>query len=579
LKLTFWLLDINPQVDGEKIQLWLWGIDQSGHRVLIIEKNFSAYFYATLLNESNVSMVIEEIKQNFSGKIKQLEIVERRYFGKSEKTIKIYCKNTTETSKLAKFIRSIKGIKDCFEDDIRIVMRYLTDNILAPCSWHEVEVVEEKNLFNFRIDQVYTAITPPKKLEKIVVPELRVVSFSIIYYSLERSPKSNRNPVLIISTVASNKEERQFVVNAAINDKSVIEAFIDYIREFDPDIIVSFGANSIDWTYLRGRCHTLGIHLDFDRAQFEPHTSVYGHVSITGIANVDLADFMDIFPTVKVKTLWNLSNHLGILKDKVAIDDVFFTDYWDDTQKREELKRFGIDSARKISGAAGLLLDFAMQLSTLTTIPLDQVMTAAVGFRVEWFLIKQAQKNGELIPKRVEQPYVPYVGGLVLSPKSGLHENIAMLDFKSMYPNIMLTYNLSPDTYLELNEPIPSSGVFVAPEVGHRFRKSPPGFYKAAIMHLINIRNNIRQQMKELDLSSVEYQVLNARQKAVKIITNAVYGYAGWIGARWYIKPVAEAASAWGRDTIQKAIEMTNNAGIEVIYGDTTRTETRNRSR
>jgi DNA polymerase I len=68
---------------------------------------------------------------------------------------------------------------------------------------------------------------------------------------------------------------------------------------------------------------------------------------------------------------------------------------------------------------------------------------------------------------------------------------------------------------------------------------------------------------------STEYQVLDSRQKAVKVITNATYGYAGWIGARWYRKPVAEAASAWGRHTILTAIKMAENAGLRVVYGDT----------
>ena len=97
-----------------------------------------------------------------------------------------------------------------------------------------------------------------------------------------------------------------------------------------------------------------------------------------------------------------------------------------------------------------------MQLSNLVSLPLDHVMTAAVGFRVEWFLIKQTRKIGELIPRRIEQPYRPYAGGLVLSPKPGLHDNIAVLDFKSMYPNIMIRYNLSPDTYVAPEEPEPA---------------------------------------------------------------------------------------------------------------------------
>jgi DNA polymerase I len=55
----------------------------------------------------------------------------------------------------------------------------------------------------------------------------------------------------------------------------------------------------------------------------------------------------------------------------------------------------------------------------------------------------------------------------------------------------------------------------------------------------------------------------------VKVITNASYGYAGWIGARWYIKPVAEAATAWGRHTILTTIDVAKKLGLKVIYGDT----------
>ncbi len=196
-------------------------------------------------------------------------------------------------------------------------------------------------------------------------------------------------------------------------------------------------------------------------------------------------------------------------------------------------------------------------------------MTAATGFRIEWFLIKQTRKIGELIPRRIEQPYRPYAGGLVLSPKPGLHDNIAVLDFKSMYPNIMIRYNLSPDTYVALDDPEPSAGVYEAPEVGHRFRKAPPGFYKEALLFLIEVRNKIRRQMNMLSPGTVEFNVLDARQKAVKIITNAAYGYAGWVGARWYIKPVAEAASAWGRHSILGASRLAEEKGLKVIYGDT----------
>jgi len=572
VKVSFWLLDINPKIDENKstIELWLWGIDSAGNRVLVIDRNFVAYFYVVVAAGFDESKIAQEILKSFSQSIVKVEVVPRHYFGKPVQAIKVCCKVATETGRLAKQLRSVEGVSDCLEDDIRAAMRYLIDNNLAPCGWHEVEATEEESTEGVRVDKVYKVNSPPKPLNNTTIPSLRILGFSMICYSREGSPKPDRNPVLIISTSSSNRETRQFIADEDKNDKPVIQDFIAYLCEFDPDIIVSYGANSVDWTYLKSRSHKLKLKLYFDRAHLEPHTSIYGHVSTTGTVNIDLADFMDVFPEVKVKTLWNFADHLGVLKDRQnVVEDVEFADYWEDKQKREELKRFGLDSACKVEGTAKLLLDFAMQLASLTSLPLDHVMTAAVGFRVEWFLIKIAYKIGELFPKRIEQQYQPYAGGLVLSPKPGLHENIAVLDFKSMYPNIMITYNISPDTYVSPEEPEPASGVYIAPEVGHKFRKAPPGFYKEALTYLINIRGRIRQEMKTLNSKTIEYQVLDARQKAVKIITNAAYGYAGWVGARWYIKPVAEAASAWGRHVILTASKMAEKAEITVVYGDT----------
>jgi DNA polymerase I len=228
-----------------------------------------------------------------------------------------------------------------------------------------------------------------------------------------------------------------------------------------------------------------------------------------------------------------------------------------------------MDNAHSVIGITRAVLDFGLQLSSLVGLPLDHVGAAAAGFRVEWFLIKLTHKVGELVPKKIEQPYRPYTGAIVLNPKPGLHDGVADLDFKSMYPNIMIRYNLSPDTYVSPEEPEPASGVFEAPEVKHRFRKEPAGFYKEALSYLISVRGEIRLRMKKLRSESVEFRVLNARQKAVKVITNAMYGYAGWIAARWYVKQVAEAATAWGRYTMRGAIEMAEKAGLQVVYGDT----------
>ncbi len=571
MKVTFWLLDINSETGNGTAELWLWGIAENGKRVLVIDRNFVGYFYAVTAEGFDPAKVAEEIMKTHNASIVKLEVAPRKFFGKPVQTVKVYCRKPDETAKLARTLRNLEGIQDCLENDVRLSMQYLITNNVVPCEWHEVDAVEEENTLGIRADKIYSATSTPKLLDRQDVPPLRTISFAMTCYSREGSPKPDRNPIIILSTATNNGEEKQFLPNENKDDKPLLEQFINYIQKFNPDAIVGYGTNTIDWLYLKERSRKLGLKLDIDRACTEPHTSVYGHTSLTGIANLDLADFADGFPDVKVKTLQNLADHLGIMKtaQHIIIEDVDFADHWDDKQKREALKSFSMDNARRIKGATTALLDFAMQLSNLVSLPLDHVMTAAVGFRVEWFLMKHAQKIGELIPKRIEQPYRPYAGGIVLKPQAGLHTNIAVLDFKSMYPNIMIAYNLSPDTYIPPKEPTPPNEVFEAPEVKHKFQKEPPGFYKEVLSYLINVRNQVRAKMKTLTPQSVEYQVLDARQKAVKVITNAAYGYAGWTGARWYRKPVAEAASAWGRHTILTAIKMAENAGLKVVYGDT----------
>lgn len=550
----------------------MWGIDDAGNRILIIDRSFLPYFYLVTDETTDPQAVLEQIKTRkaeFPFLI-GLELVDRKYFGRPVKVIRAVCRDPDLMQEYCRKLSKIQGVKKCLEDDIRYSMRYLVDNDVAPCGWHEIEAEETESPPRVQIDKTYSAKGSPKAVEKTEVPNLRILAFSMVCYSPKGAPKPWRDPVAIISVATNGGDEKQFTANGS-DDKLVIESFVNYVRNFDPDVIVGYGTSRQDWPYLLERSKKRSINLFVDRTDTQPHMSVYGHISVTGRANVDLLDFAEALPEVKVKTLENVADFLGIRKieNRLTIDEIDFPVYWENPAKRPELLRFSRQNTQCVMGITDAMLDFAVQLSNLVGLPLDHVGAAAVGFRVEWFLIRQAYKIGELIPERLEHPYIPYAGALVLNPKPGIHENIAVLDFKAMYPNIMRTQNVSPDTYVSPSEPDPPSGVNTAPEVNHRFRVAPPGFYKKVLSQLIAARDEIRPKLKNLDPRSTEYRVLDARQKAVKIITNASYGYAGWIGARWYIKPVAEAASAWGRQTILETIKLAEKIGLEVIYGDT----------
>jgi len=571
-KCRFWLLDVNYEVVDHEPELWLWGITEDGQRVLLIDRGYLPYFYAVLEEGARPKGLLERVRA-VSPLVVSAELVERRLFGRPVKTIKVVCKDPEELEKVAKKVAKLDGVKECLEEDLRFSMSYLMDKGLRPCGWHMAEVrpLDRPLEPEPQVDAVYEVVSGPEALEEHELPPLRILAFYMVAYSPRGSARPKENPVVVISVLTGDGELRTLVAEGG-DDRPVIEAFCDFVSSYDPDIIFGYRSNDRLWPYLAERARVLGIGLPVGRTGAEPHTSVYGHVSITGRANVDLYDFAEKdLPAVKVKTLENVADYLGVmpLEGREVLDPPDIKFYWEDKTKRPRLVKFCEDCVRCVMGIGCSALEFAVQLANLTGIPLDHVLTAAVGFRVEWLLTREARRRSELVPKRVPRPYRPYVGGMVLKPRPGIHERIAVLDYKSLYPSIMIKNNLSPDTYLAPDEPEPPEGVNVAPEVGHRFRREPPGLYKELLSTLIRARDEIRERLRALEPGTPLYRLLDARQKALKVVANAMYGYTGWLGARWYKREVAESAAAWGRFIIRRTIEMAKEMGIELIYGDT----------
>lgn len=417
---------------------------------------------------------------------------------------------------------------------------------------------------------MYTAKTPPQSVREDKVPKLRVLSFSILTVAEKGSAKPKKDPIRAIA-VATNSGKSELVLSRGENDSELLKAFAKLVTELNPDIIVGFETNRLEWLYLLERCRLQNIKMDIGRDFTEPHPSVFGHVSVAGRANIDLLDVANGIPEIKVKTVENMVKYLRLPSaEKVAsIEETERYGLWMAESKRSSLLDSVKMKAKMLVELAETAVNYPMQLSALTGLPLDQVMTAAVGFRVDSYLTRQARLLGELIPSRMEQPFFSYRGAIVLEPKTGLHENVVVLDFASMYPNLMKKYNLSPDTLVKPEEQIADDAVFVIPEVEHRFRKKPDGLYRIVLSALINERSAIKNELAGIQRESTRYRVLDERERAVKVITNACYGYAGWAGARWYVREVAESAAALGRDAITKTIADAETLGLGIIYGDT----------
>jgi DNA polymerase I len=566
MKREFWLLDLNYEPWEDKPAIWLWGISAENKRVLIVQ-GYQPYFYLLPRGSQEPAELKERLeREKPHPSIVSATVEQRKLLGAKRTVIRVSCGGGESLEKIARLTVKVLGVESSFEDGIRPATKYQNDLGVTPCQWYEVEVEEAETPHGIQVDEVYRAKGDPVPVQKPALPELKISAFTMLAVSRVGSPNKERDPVHAIAW-AANVEDAKGVQLAKGAEAKIIDGFSQAISRVDPDIVFSFGGHQSYWPYLAKRAEKNKMGLKVGRDEGPPRQSLYGHFSITGRANVDLADFAEDLYDVKEKTMWNVVKYLGIKTPEAeSIDEYEFYRYWSDESLRKRLEgRIMADAAATLELGKDAV-EYVTQLSSLSGLPADQVLAAAAGFRVDSHMMMEAHRLGELIPNRREMPVIPYRGAIVLKPEIGIHDNVAVVDFSSMYPSLMVKYNISPDSLIEDGK---GENLFVVPEVGWRFRQEPLGLYAIVLRQLLDERKRIKQEVAKTRKGSSEYRLLKARERAVKIITNATYGYAGWAGSRWYSKQVAESAAALGRDTIMKSIAIAKRLGLKVLYGDT----------
>jgi DNA polymerase I len=568
MRRTFWLLDLNHETYEGKSSIWLWGITHEGKRILVIDENYRAYFYLLPRNDQDPEDLRKKLKVDKPDPtIEDATIEKKRLLADERIVLKVFCKDPQSLERAARDTLKKTGAEATYEEKLRLAIKYQYDHGIKPCQWYEADTIASTiDPKEFSVQEILTATEHPRPIAKEEPPNLDLFSFSLLSISKTGAPNPIRDPIQIISW-RTNKNSNEVIMTNADSDDRTIQKFSEDITRMNPDFVLSFECNSIHWPYLVKRANKTKVPLKVGRDGGPPHQSLYGHYSLIGRSNVDLLNFADDLYEVKNKTIENVAKYLGIQSsNQKPIDETAYFDYWSKPEQRKILIKHVETQTQTILKIGEEAIDYVIQISALSGLPPDQVIAAAVGFRVDNYLMMETHNLGQLIPSRTEQPIIPYKGAIVLEPKVGLHDNVASLDFSSMYPSLMIKYNISPDTLVAGKE---NGDVFEVPEVKHLFRKSPSGFYRIVLSRLIEARKATKAELKHTTKSDPRYPLLRAREKAIKVMTNAVYGYAGWAGARWYSKEVAESAAALGRETINRAISLAKNLGLTVFYGDT----------
>ncbi|MCS7112732.1 MAG: DNA polymerase domain-containing protein [Nitrososphaerota archaeon] len=559
MQITFYPIDIDYR-ETPSLSIRLWGICSDGSRIVVFDDRFRQYFFA-VPRESYSSKLLEDLR--IPGVLSYE--VERKFFGRSIKALRIESSNVKLLGEALATISRSRYVDMILEDDLRASTHYMLEKQVKLCNWVVLDV-EPVDVDGLKVDKAYKAKGELKTTDALM-PTLRILAFHAYPLSRSGSPNPDIDQIAIITAGTSDGRIEQYTLDDG--ERSMLTEFVKFVEDYDPDVIVGFESNRSYWPFITRRASVNGVKLSIGRDGSPPHTSVYGHISIPGRVNLDLYDFVEDLYEVKSKDIEGLAEYLGLKLLRKPIPDFKVSELWNRGENgKTEVRESGRLLVEAIIKLSEEIVPLSFQLSSIVGLPPDHVFTAAVGFRVESHLMFEAIGRGELIPKRSEVEYERYTGAIVLEPRPGIHEDVLVLDFKSLYPSLIIKYNISPDTYIENGEAL-EGDFYEAPEVKHRFRREPRGMYPEALSKLLKARDEVRAKLKEVEPGAILYKILDARQKAIKIVANATYGYAGWVGARWYMRPVAEAVAAWGRAALRSVLDYASEINLRVIYGDT----------
>jgi DNA polymerase I len=160
-----------------------------------------------------------------------------------------------------------------------------------------------------------------------------------------------------------------------------------------------------------------------------------------------------------------------------------------------------------------------------------------------------------------------YKGAIVVDPVPGVHFNVAVMDFASLYPSIIKVYNLGYQTLICNHEECKTNKV---PETTHWICTKNKALESLLIGSLRDLRVNwYKTKSKDKTLSEDLRSWYSVIPSALKVVLNASYGVFGSPAFSLYCPPVAEATAAIGRHVITQTIEKARSLGITVLYGDT----------
>lgn len=543
------LLTPTYRVVAGRPEVHLYAVMEGGEPALIVDDRFRPYFFVRTRNAAAARRIA-------GGRVTPVDL--RTLDG--EPVLRVEAALPEDVVRLREALDRA-GV-ECLEADVRFAYRYLIDHGLRGA-------FAVSGPFERRpgVGRVYRN---PRLEPADFVPRLRVLSLDI-----ETSMDGAR---LYSIGVAGEGDERVLLVRAGPpvpslppyvevfgEEGALLERFLDYVREADPDVLTGWNLPDFDLPALQRYCRRAGVTCALGRTSEEiairrdpgftreGRAVLSGRVVLDGLALVRSAFVRldDYRLETAARALLGRGKLLGPEGRGAQIEAA----YQDDPGG---LCAYNLEDARLVLEMLEHtgLVELAVRRSLLTGMQIDRVSAQIAS--VDSLYLGALRARGKVAPSVAAAPAdgaVELAGGLVLDGIPGLYRNILVYDFKSLYPSLIRTFNIDPLTFA--GEGAGPGAALLRTPGGAAFRRDEPGILPELVATLLAERARARATG-------------DARgAQAIKILMNSLYGVLGSTASRLFSPAIANAIPLAGQHVIRLAAAAAARRGHRVLYGDT----------
>ncbi|RBP84730.1 DNA polymerase II [Marinomonas rhizomae] len=372
-----------------------------------------------------------------------------------------------------------------------------------------------------------------------------------------------------VAFVVTDQENSSPIIHRFSDEKSLLLAFIRYVRKHSPDIFIGWNLIGFDLQFIDQRCQVLGIRPAFgvngenwnirsSDNQGKYFASIPGRVALDGIALLKVGGYH-----FESYSLNNVSNE--ILDDGKLLHG---GERWQEIERlhREDLNAFVAYNLQDCDLVMRIfeklkLIELQQTRVDLTGIPFEQTGGSVAAF--ENLYLPRLHTAGWVAPAWSDDDFVASPGGFVMSSIPGLYKNVLVFDFKSLYPSIIRTFHVDPlaritAQYLSSN---PVKGTPLAAQLVPGFLGASFNRQQAILPSLVGELAQAREEAKRVGNGILSY--------AIKIIMNSFYGVLGSNVCRFYHAELASSITMRGHELLGRTQAWMEERGARVIYGDT----------